>query len=229
MPKRASTITSASRLQAANWESESVKSSNFPPDCSRRRSISRQSGLIFSRLPTRTQRTSQPISSRKRAAATPSPPLLPGPQNSTARPSVLPPARSLTARATAQAAASISCTEGIPRSSMAVRSISRICAAVAIFIADHAPLFSIPAPPACRRTRSCDEALSGLFNSAIIGHPARSVNRPGRTFPNRLKTAAPGAISSCNFPGNVIYCAGIKREEQENSAETSEQRMAVTG
>ena len=156
MPKRASTITSASRLQAANWGSESVKSSSFPPDCSSRRSISRQSALIFSRLPTRTQRTSQPISSRKRAAATPSPPLLPGPQNSTARPSVLPPARSLTARATAQAAASISCTEGIPRSSMAVRSISRICAAVAIFIADHAPLSLFPGP----------QALIGLYYMA---------------------------------------------------------------
>ena len=48
-------------------------------------------------------------------------------------------------------------------------------------------------------------------------------------FAQSPKGAAWGANSSCNFSDIVIYCAVMKREEQENSAETSEQRRAVTG
>ena len=139
MPKRASTITSASRHQRANSGSSAEKGSSRPPAFSSRRSISRQSAVIFSRLPTRTARTWKPASSSRRAAATPSPPLLPAPQKHTARrvPSErLPPdaASSMAASATARAACSIKRVDGIPRSWMAARSISRICCAVAIFM-----------------------------------------------------------------------------------------------
>ena len=121
IPNRASTITSASRHQQAKSGSSGVKSSREPPLASRRRSISRQSEVIFSRRPTRTARTSIPASIRKRAAATPSPPLLPAPQKQTARRGL--PGRSgrasatlTAARATARAAFSMSKVDAIPRS-----------------------------------------------------------------------------------------------------------------
>ena len=60
------------------------KSSNTPPAWLRRRSIFRQSGVILARSPTSTHFTCQPISSSSRAAATPSPPLLPGPHHTMA-------------------------------------------------------------------------------------------------------------------------------------------------
>ena len=133
MPKMASTITSASRHQAANSASSGAKGSSAPPAAASLASMARVSGVSFSRLPTRTQRTSSPASRSRRAQATPSPPLLPGPQKHTARPGA-PPASSRAAWARAAAARSIRSVEGTPRSCMVIRSSSRIWDAVAILM-----------------------------------------------------------------------------------------------
>ena len=80
-PNSASTSTSAFMANTAwplTWGSYS---SSVPPAAFRRRSISRLSGVIFSRFPTRKQRTRQPARSSSQATAIPSPPLFPGPEN----------------------------------------------------------------------------------------------------------------------------------------------------
>ena len=133
VPKRASTITSASRHQAAKAGSSGVKGSSFPPAAASLASMARVSAVSFSREPTRMQRTSSPADRSSRAQATPSPPLLPGPQKHTARRG-LSPASSRAAAARASAARSISSVEGTPRSCMVIRSSSLVWAAVAILM-----------------------------------------------------------------------------------------------
>ena len=159
------------------WSLRSRDSSS-PPASLNFSSMARSSCVIFARSPTRKVRTRYPASSKIRAAATPSPPLLPGPQkipmrwvgsvflDSTIERSsfisrcssavgsspvftikhtevasprtpfflsgrLTSPTRFITVWATAWAAFSISSRDGMPRSSMAMRSSSFICAVLA--------------------------------------------------------------------------------------------------
>ena len=136
-PKMASMTASAPSTQARWSAFAGSKGSSATPHSLRRRVSSRASGVIFSILPTRNARTFSPFKNSSRAAAMPSPPLLPAPQRAAAR--HFPGrrgSRSSAAWATPSAARSINSMEGMFRSSMACRSSSRICAAVVSFMAE---------------------------------------------------------------------------------------------
>ena len=183
----ASTITSAFRHQAAKSGSSGVKGSSTPPAAASRASMALVSQVSFSRCPTRMQRTSKPASSSRRAQATPSPPLLPGPQKQTARPGALA-AVSMAASASAFAARSINSSEGTPRSSMALRSNVRICSAVAIlmcstlpFLSKSVSLYAVRQDSSIsflRFSRFCD------INKGTCDEGKKSSPRPGRERPS---------------------------------------------
>ena len=136
VPSSASSNTPASRAQAAKLGSASEKGSRRIPSSAKRDSMARQSGVIRSRSPTRTARTSTPDRRSSLAAATPSPPLFPGPQNTTALGTLCRSKYSIALSARASAACSISSREEISPVSMACRSKSLIRAAVAMRMAD---------------------------------------------------------------------------------------------
>ena len=101
-PNSASTTTVASLIASG------VSGTTAP---SQRFAISAASPRSDSRLPSSAIQTSQPNAARWRAATNPSPPLFPGPHNTTAFPRTC---RSITASATARPAFSISVSDGTP-------------------------------------------------------------------------------------------------------------------
>ena len=203
----ASTITSAFRHQAAKSGSSGVKGSSTPPAAASRASMALVSQVSFSRCPTRMQRTSKPASSSRRAQATPSPPLLPGPQKQTARPGALA-AVSMAASASAFAARSISSSEGTPRSSMALRSNVRICSAVAIlmcstlpFLSKSVSLYAVRQDSSIsflRFSRFCD------INKGTCDEGKKSSPRPGRERPSPAESGCGAGLfgSSWSGPGD---------------------------
>ena len=84
-PNRASMAQSHRLSQADCSGSSGSNSSIFPPRSRRRRAISRASAVILAQSPTKMVRTQTPRSISSLAAASPSPPLFPGPQNTAAQ------------------------------------------------------------------------------------------------------------------------------------------------
>ena len=114
----------------------------------RRRRFSRASPLNSSSGPAVSTTTSRPASRSRRAATSPSPPLLPLPQSTATGPSG---ASCSTARATPTPARSIRSSEGTLRSSIAQRSMARIASASGSgrHHSGRAPMSCDPNAPAC--------------------------------------------------------------------------------
>ena len=134
VPKRASTTRSHSAAASAAPARSAGAATSITASSALRQIASWVAASPASWRPpvTRKIRTSQPRTERWRATARPSPPLLPGPQKIAADSAS--PNDSPIASTTPMAAFSISTRLGIPSSSMAARSTSRMASAVRILM-----------------------------------------------------------------------------------------------
>ena len=173
VPKSASTTTSASAARTSASESESPSTTSSIGTLRRSQMVRFffASPEYLARSPTTMTTGTTPRFSRCRATARPSPPFAPMPQKIAAR-SVRGKC-SKSASTTAMAAFSISSSDGMPKRSVARRSMFFICSEVRIFIATPT---RAAARPARRRRRTRADRRSHRCRGATAARPRWSAS-----------------------------------------------------
>ncbi len=189
VPRSASTTSPAPPHARTTGSGRSASVTSMPAS-SRRRRLTPASPATSCLAAARNTWTRRPSSLRWRAATNPSPPLLPRPHTMTMGRSRPASVRRAAASATARPAFSISVRPGTPRSSIALRSNSRICCVVTIFTSRRSPAVGsrhgrrspadAPAARTRRRGRGCGTATRAAGRPQRLP-PAQPPSRAARS------------------------------------------------